>query len=122
MPANIGPPSRSRNIRFSRNSSLTRRDPRRSAEKGLWRNSPRVRAELMVGTSEGLALSGLYRSRALAAFSRQLSPRRSRRALACIDPRLDLRAPPVTPVTLFWQSEGAHHALVSLPGILPRGR
>src|ERR1700687_488158 len=56
MPGNIGLPSRSRDIRFSRSSSFTRREPRRCAVKGLWRNSPRVRAELMVGTSEGDSL------------------------------------------------------------------
>src|ERR1700686_168505 len=52
MPGNIGPPSRSRDIRFSRSSSFTRREPRRCAVKGLWRNSPRVRATLMVGTPQ----------------------------------------------------------------------
>src|ERR1700694_5394011 len=56
MPGNIGPPSRRRVIRFSRSSSLTRRDARRCAVKGLWRNSPTVRAKLMVGTSEGDSL------------------------------------------------------------------
>src|ERR1700692_1263634 len=31
-------------------------EPRRCAVKGLWRNSPRVRAKLMLGTSEGDSL------------------------------------------------------------------
>src|ERR1700733_3311748 len=50
MPGNMGPPSRSRAIRFSRSSSLTRRARRRGSVKGLRRNSPRVREKLMVGT------------------------------------------------------------------------
>src|ERR1700730_3952231 len=50
MPGNIGPPSRSRAIRFSRSSSLTRRVPNRCSVKGLRRNSPRVRGKFMVGT------------------------------------------------------------------------
>src|SRR5580658_861617 len=53
MPGKIGLPSRSRDIRFSRSSSLTRRDPSCCALKGPWRNSPRVRAKLMVGTPKG---------------------------------------------------------------------
>src|SRR5580698_11089029 len=53
MPGKIGLPSRSRDIRFSRSSSFTRRDWRCCAVKGLWRNSPRVRAKLMVGTPKG---------------------------------------------------------------------
>src|ERR1017187_8415957 len=72
MPGKIGagsglsPCSRRRAIRLSRISSFTRREPRRFSEKGLTRNSPKVRATLMVGTPEkGKALGGLYAVKSL---------------------------------------------------------
>src|SRR5215470_763606 len=50
MPGNTDPVARSLLMRLSRNSSFTRRLRRRCSEKGLCRNSPRVRGRLMTGT------------------------------------------------------------------------
>src|SRR6266851_5559612 len=69
MPGNIGLPSRNREMRFSRSSSFTRREPRRCAVKGLRRNSPRVRAKLMVGTSEGQQPYADYTAASVAVLS-----------------------------------------------------
>src|SRR5208283_1637463 len=86
MPGKIGSSgcSRKRAIRFSRISSFTRRERSRLSEKELARNSPNVRALLMVGTPRDLdwpvwepaatvTLCGLYAARKLSALSRQLS-------------------------------------------------
>src|SRR6266404_7400230 len=73
MPGNIGLPSRSRDIRFSRSSSFTRRELRRCAVKGLWRNSPRVRAELMVGNLRRKKPYSDYTAASVAALSDEAS-------------------------------------------------
>src|SRR5258707_3402832 len=73
MPENIGPPSRSRDIRFSRSSSFTPRAPRRCAVKGLWRDSPRVRANLMVGNLRRNKRKADYHAASVAALSDEAS-------------------------------------------------
>src|ERR1700719_4278173 len=76
MPGNIGPPSRSRDIRFSRSSSFTRRELRRCAVKAPWRNSPRVRAELMVGNLRRKQPNADYTAASVAVLSDEASGRK----------------------------------------------
>src|SRR6266852_9684144 len=76
MPGNIGPPSRSRDIRFSRSSSFTRRELRRCAVKAPWRNSPRVRAELMVGNLRRKQPYADYTAASVAVLSDEASGRK----------------------------------------------
>src|ERR1700730_1765160 len=76
MPGNIGPPSRSRDIRFSRSSSFTRRELRRCAVKAPWRNSPRVGAELMVGNLRRKQPYADYTAASVAVLSDEASGRK----------------------------------------------
>src|SRR3984893_6588502 len=76
MPGNIGPPSRSRDIRFSRSSSFTRRELRRCAVKAPWRNSPRVWAELMVGNLRRKQPNADYTAAPVAVLSDEASGRK----------------------------------------------
>src|SRR3984893_5676999 len=76
MPGNIGPPSRSRDIRFPRSSSFTRRELRRCAVKAPWRNSPRVRAELMVGNLQRKQPYADYTAASVAVLSNEASGRK----------------------------------------------
>src|ERR1035438_2187549 len=118
MPGNIGLPSRNRAIRFSRSSSLTRREARRCSLKGLWRNSPRVLGKLMVGTPEKNNLDwiitpGSCRLSAAAVSSASVS--------GSADARSN-RSLPKPCYYLVLHPERSDHALVPLRGILPRGR
>src|SRR5260370_36124739 len=76
MPGNIEPPSRSRDIRFSRSSSFTRRELRRCAVKAPWRNSPSVRAELMVGNLRRKQPNADYTAASVAVLSDEASERK----------------------------------------------
>src|SRR5438045_9598799 len=58
MPGKMVVPAQSFAVRFSRNSSFTRRGLKKLSEKGLWRSSPSVRGELMNETPEKTSLQG----------------------------------------------------------------
>src|SRR5437016_12861061 len=55
MPGKIGPSCPSFEIKLSRNSSFTRRERNFSSEKGLRRNSPRVRGKLIAAQLQKLS-------------------------------------------------------------------
>src|ERR1022692_3100493 len=72
MPANTGasPLARSRLVRFSRSSSLTRRVRKRSSEKILRRSSPSVRGRLLMKGTPTNKLSPIIRAVGTKRFAR----------------------------------------------------
>src|SRR5207244_9035820 len=63
MPGKIGPSCPSFAIKLSRSSSFTRRERNFSSEKGLRRNSPRVRGKLIAAQLQKLSAISRQRER-----------------------------------------------------------